>query len=417
MDLNTASNEQLEVYRATVAKTMSIDPLMLDFIWMNDPETGLRNRVLYAKRGAAEVLRHELKVSVTSLVMSEQAGLVTFIATGNIPSGRQEMAVGSAYIEGLRGDKKAHGVMTASTRAVRRLTLQFVTGGVLDETEVQAQSDLQSPSAAAGAQLSGSPVVVPTLPQSAPSAAPGKDITSPNEPLTEFEKAVVLPMAKELGYATPEEFSAAQQALRDEAKAQLMAKPPSEPTTPQGTTFEQQPPAKVKRTRKARNTVSIASPGQQTEMPTGQIDATGTITPLQVSTPAAVVPVSVPPVAAVEKAQPVVAQLPAPPLSTPQTPTSLAAQISPEKAIEFKTRLRVYANDVLPKGGLLPKDGVGGVTMQLRLFAQIHTGSTDTNTLSLTQWEDLFEFLDDYTAKNGPQGLAKYVSQAIEARK
>src|SRR5258705_13564344 len=100
--------------------------------------------------------------------MSEQAGLVTFIATGSVPSGRQEMAVGSSYIEGLRGDKKAHGVMTASTRAVRRLTLQFVTGGVLDETEVQAQSDLQGPSAAVGAQFSCSPMVVPTLPQSAP---------------------------------------------------------------------------------------------------------------------------------------------------------------------------------------------------------------------------------------------------------
>ena len=417
MDLNTATNEQLEVYRATVAKTMSIDPLMLDFIWMNDPESGLRNRVLYAKRGAAEVLRHELKVSVTSLVMSESSGLVTVIATGSVPSGRQEMAVGSAYIEGLRGDKKAHGIMTASTRAVRRLTLQFVTGGVLDETEVQAQSDLQIAPAASTATLAGSPVVVPSVPQTAPSALPGKDITpSADRPIPPELALPATVNRVELPTQTPEEFSATQQALRDEAKSQL----------------ENNPPAKAKRTRKSRNTVSIASPGQ-TEMPVGTIGKDGIVSPsadipaksvnadTQVSAPANEVPVSAPPVVAAEKAQSTLAQgIQAAPLSTPQTPTSpaaITAQLSPEKVLEFKNRLRVYSNDILPKGNMLPVDGVGGVTMQLRKFAQVHTGAPDTNVLSVSQWEDLFDFLDTYTKENGPTALVQYISKAIGVTK
>jgi hypothetical protein len=423
MDLNIASNEELNAFKVAVCATNGIDPLMLDYIWMNDPETGLRNRVLYAKRGAAEVLRKNLGISITSLIQSESNGLISFTATGVDKSGRQEMAVGSAYIEGRKGDKLAHALMTAQTKAVRRVTLQFVTGGVLDETEVQAQNDLPAPSAASGAALAGSPLVVPPpLAPTAINAAPGKDITPVTDfpPPTKIEQ-VLSPegvksaneMAKELGYAiqTPEEFSAAQQALRDEAKAQLDANPP----------------AKQKRTRKARNSVSISSPGQEPNpakpvTPAQQLTAAP---PAPVSTPAAEVPVSAPPVVAVEKAQPVVAQLPAPPLSiamthqpVPQPPPSAppTAALDPEKAKEFKERLRVYYNDVLPKGGMLPVERIGGVTMQLRTFAQIHTGAEHVNALSLAQWEDLFEFLDNYTAKNGVVELVKYIQKSIGAK-
>lgn len=418
MDLNTASNEQLDQYRATVAKTMNIDPMMLDYLWMNDPETGLRNRVLYAKRGACEILRHELKVSVTALVMSESEGLVTFMATGTVPSGRQEMAVGSAYIEGLRGDKKAHGIMTAQTRAVRRLTLQFVTGGILDETEVQAQTDVQIAPAASGATLAGSPMVIPPSPQTAPASAPGRDITPAPAP--------------EVAPQSPEEFSATQQALRDEAKAQLLAKPPVSAPVETPAPSETAAPAKVKRTRKPRNTVSIASPGQQTEMPVGHIDAQGKVSeppatvsrqegavstgdkvipPVaeKISTPVPPAPVPQSGEVAVEKAQPVPAQAP---VALPPT-----AALSPEKTTEFKNRLRVYSNDVLPKGGMLPSDGIGGVTMKLRKFASVHTGATDTTALGLAQWEDLFDFLDNYVQKNGASELVKYIDKAIGATK
>jgi hypothetical protein len=432
MDLNTATNEQLDAFRATVAKTMAIDPMMLDFIWMNDPETGLRNRVLYAKRGVAEVLRHELGISITGLTPSESNGLITFTATGVNKSGRQEMAVGSAYIESQRGDKKAHAMMTAQTRAVRRLTLQFVTGGVLDETEVQAQSELQGPSAASGAALAGSPMVIPPplAPVAPTNASPGKDITP--QP-TEFEKQVVIPMAKELGYATAEEFSAAQQALRDEASAALKgfnssglpAKDPISTTVETPAPIEI--PAKVKRTRKSRNTVSIVSPGQEpapaaipeinARHPQGCRCVECSYNNPPVSTHAAKAKELLDQVnnelkmAAVEKAQPVPAQA----LVAPPSPPTAA--LEPEKAKEFRERLRVYYNDVLPKGGMLPSENIGGPTMKMRKFATTHTGAGDMNSLSLAQWEDLFDFLDNYTKTNGAQALVQYIDKSIGVTK
>src|SRR6266850_4893357 len=175
MNLNTATNEQLEEYRQKTASILNIDPLMLDFIWMNDPESGLKNRVLYAKRGAAEVLRQNLNISVLSMEHHESNGWLMFTAIGKDGKGRQEIAHGAAYVEGLKADKKAHSVMTASTRALRRLTLQFVAGGILDETEVQAQSALQDAPTASQAQPIGSLVVIPA-PQVSISVMPGKDI-------------------------------------------------------------------------------------------------------------------------------------------------------------------------------------------------------------------------------------------------
>ena len=155
MNLNIASNEELESYRIKTASVLKIDPFMLDFIWMNDPDRDLKNRVLYAKRGAAEVLRQNLGISMISMEHYESNGWLMFMAIGKDAKGRQEIAHGAAYVDGLKADKKAHTVMTASTRALRRLTLQFVAGGILDETEVQAQSALQSPVSSLPSRASG----------------------------------------------------------------------------------------------------------------------------------------------------------------------------------------------------------------------------------------------------------------------
>ena len=44
MNLNSATNEQLEAYKVKVAGILNIDPMMLDYIWIYDPESGLRER-------------------------------------------------------------------------------------------------------------------------------------------------------------------------------------------------------------------------------------------------------------------------------------------------------------------------------------------------------------------------------------
>jgi hypothetical protein len=361
MDLNTASQEQLDQYRAQVAGIIKIDPLMLDYIWMFDPETGLKNRVLYAKRGAAEILRQSHTISITSVVPTIDKGWIMFTATGCNPAGRQEIAVGAAYLEGLRADKLAHGVMTAQTRAVRRLTLQFIGGGILDETEVQAQSDLSVAPAASQATLVGSPMVIPPVPTAPLPSAPGKDISP--APAT-----------------------------------------PVSPNPPVSTVVEIPAPveteAKVKRTRKPKNTVNIESPAAPPATPPPSAPPVSALAPTA--------PAPVPSAPAVEAAQPAPVQVQV----VPTPPPSNAAALAPEKAKEFRDRLRVYSSDVLVKGGMLPSEKVGGVTMKLRAFAEKHAGGQQAS-FSLTQWEDLFDFLDSYLAENGPAGLVKYIDSFI----
>ena len=105
-------------------------------------------------------------------------GSVVFnTATGTNKAGRQEVAVGSKSIVGLSGKQLDDAVMTASTRALRRLTMQFTTLGILDGSEVVAVVG-QDINPAGSAQLASS-AIPPffTTPTVAANNAPGKDVT------------------------------------------------------------------------------------------------------------------------------------------------------------------------------------------------------------------------------------------------
>ena len=167
-ELETLSEEQRKQYAADASVYFGLDPGLggLDFIWMNH-ESGFRKLVLYARRGITDILRDKKKINVTALTQAPVNGSLVTTATGQDVDGRQEIAVGSMYIEGLRERALDDAIMTSQTRALRRLTLQFVGGGILDESEV---GGVTVHSAGGG--------VSPTLqPSVAPSNAPGKDIT------------------------------------------------------------------------------------------------------------------------------------------------------------------------------------------------------------------------------------------------
>jgi len=137
MNLADMSTEQREDYKVKVSQAIGLDPALnlLDYFWIPQ-ENGFNSLVLYAKRGAAEILREKHSVNITSLVREDGPGFVCFIAQGTNKTGRTEIAIGSSSIDGLRGEKLASSVMAASTRALRRLTMQFAGCGVLDESEV-----------------------------------------------------------------------------------------------------------------------------------------------------------------------------------------------------------------------------------------------------------------------------------------
>ncbi len=391
MNLNIATTEQLDAYKIKVAGILKLDPDMLDYIWVYDAFSGLRNQVLYAKRGAAEVIREQRNISVLSLTSYEGQGWVMFTAVGNIPSGRQEIAVGAAYVEGHRHDKKAHAVMTAQTRAVRRLTLQFVGGGILDETEVQTQEELMAQPAASQATLAGSPVVIPTIPTVAPATAPGRDITPLHPGDAQF-----------VGEKEQIDAALAQQIAKETARIQaaevVTALVPTTSTEPEVATKT----TKVRPPRKPKNTVSLAEPSSANV----ETLLKEQFTAEQVSAPALAEVVPTPPRLA-EQVQPV-----------PQVQVQAAppkADIPADKNAEYKAKVKTYQNDILVQGGMKPSAGIGGISMKFRRYAIVSMGVADTTQLTTEQWEKLFAFLDGFTAQFGPVELVKLIDQKIGA--
>jgi hypothetical protein len=166
---------------------------------------------------------------------------------------------------------------------------------------------------------------------------------------------------------------------------------------------------KVKKPRKKRNTVQLDSPGQ-TEMPVGNIDAEGKITPIDA-------------VAEHDKGSQTVAEIaeallvPMAPAVAPQPIAIPAAEaqaaVSPEKAKEYSERLKKYSQDILLKGGMQPSEKIGGVTMKLRKFATVHSGVEGSQKMTEAQFESLLSFLDSYTAANGPAGLVNYINEKL----
>ena len=250
-NIEKLTDEERAAYLAKVSEFMGLPPEMnaLDMLWVSDEETGLKKYVPYARKGTTDILREIHGIKVLSMEQHDGPSYVSFKATGVNPDGRQEVAVGAHGTDGLRGEKLAAAVMTAETRAGRRLTLKFVGAGILDESEVGAVTGNIAASGASLAQLAGSPVVVPPMP-GAPSAATGRDITekpsqiekpkvdltihdlTPKE-ATKIETAAEKwmrenPTASDFRMPTPEEiadmFAKEQQALRDEAARQLQEK-------------------------------------------------------------------------------------------------------------------------------------------------------------------------------------------------
>lgn len=508
-NLERLSEEQRAQYLRDFSEHLGLPPDLnaLDLIWMDDDnKSGLRKLVVYCRKGTADLLRDIHQVQVKSLEQLTIPGCVAFKATGVNKTDRQEIAVGAHDSEGLRGARLASAVMTAQTRACRRLTIQFAGGGMLDESEVNAQTTNINRTDASLAQLAGSSTVLPP-PQVLPSVTPGKDITQSQpaipESVSNIPQVAQIALSAQISAPIGEAASAARVAdgpvlpksislpgpdapenlpvAQSDSTAKLPELPPAEPP-------------KKRRGRgpgKKRNTVDLSSPGQQIVMPLGQIDAQGIVH--SVEEPAKcldcnqplkdhdyvygkgyVCKISVPPATAIREGGAVgTGPLPVPPLIEPakdfrikteyhvplpphvglnvvvipdptippeakiavsvqansavpaqanpvspvadipqSQPTPTPARIDPAVMKVYNDRFRVYANDILPNGGMMPSEGMG-IWAKLRRFAVVFAGTPDTTAMGSQQWEDLLGFLDDYTTKNGAAQLVAYIHKIL----
>lgn len=358
-DLGKLSNEAREQYLRDASVYFKLDPNLnaLDTIWMPD-DRGTNKLVAYARKGTTDILRGIHGIDVMSLVKEDGPGYVAFTATGKDKLGRQEIAMGAHSIAGLMGERHAYAVMTAQTRALRRLTLQFVGGGLLDSSEVNDQTN----NAAAKAELAGSPMVMPA-PQVPVTSAPGKDITPQVTPITP-DAAV-----------TPRPVLVAQAVLGMELQ-----------------------PAKTraKKVRKNVNEVDMNSPGQVPVEKIVEKTAVSNPSPEIVTVPLAPTPAVVVDQAALH-------------------PTPVSPKISEEKKKELAERYGQYAKKILPEGGMVASQQYG-VTMKIRLFSENYF-NVGTKFFTEAQWEELLKYLGDYAKEHGTRKLVEHIEKTLETIK
>jgi hypothetical protein len=272
-------------------------------------------------------------------------------------------------------------IMTAQTRSTRRMTLQFVGGGVLDESEVnQAITNLNSQSTPL-AELA----LAPAQPTVKLNDAPGADVTEAVKQIATEALDVAAAQAV---------FEAEQKKLRDEAIASLNAKPeaPTEPKKRRGR-GPNKPKSALTPTDLANQLVLAIPPAEPV-----------VITPVVLG--------SVPEEVKRVRPMQVVAAEPTPGLRissvTPTVKGLTAEQVKP-----YRQRLFRLSNDHFEQNGLIQKEGLGR-SEQLRMLASLmFPGITNFNEMTVEQWEKYLGNLEDRVKKDGAVETVKYIQESI----
>lgn len=468
-DLHTLDAAQLKQYLRDVSEHIGIDPDLdaLDAIWMPNESGNGQSLVVYARRGTAEILRNKLGIDVDSLTSEVIDGSIVFTAKGHNTHPdtgrplRTEVAIGSKYIRGIEGKAKDDAIMTASTRALRRLTMQFTTLGILDESEVaavKAEAPPANPAAAATLAPNPMPAVFaqPTVPANntpgkpvdakpaeTPAPAPPVSLKEPflgqqaqideamtkvaaKQAATEPTKTTLTPVestpstetSPATEVATPKNtvsLDDVQPETVGEAMAQVAAKAAAKadiqadiqlPTTP-ATPVESVPSTETKVDPEAAEKAARSKrPRKAKNTVSLDVEPEAVSAPKAVSTPVeAPVKTETVPVQA-EPAVPVQAN-PAPEANPPAAPKANppAGMPNAEQMDSYRKRIGVFTNQ------LPASDGMGSV-QKMRAFITHMTGAAPQN-LTVNQWENQIKWFEDFSTTNGIKGLVKYINDAL----
>jgi hypothetical protein len=430
-DLESLNEQQRQDYIKAVCRHMGVpDDLNLVALTRIDDGEGPARLVAYAKRGATENVRNNLQINITSLTSEMRGGSIVFTATAvSQKTMRQEMSTGAKFIEGLTGTPLDDALMTAQTRALRRVTLQFVGAGVLDESEVHQGRTVKIVGGAAQTVSLAAP-----QPSVAVSTAPGKDISvlRPGYTVSPLPSIIAVDIIAEQAAAqalvnekldkimkndpTPQEaFEAFQAKLRADAIASLNVTSTSIPVSQnppiEGVSLQ---PVAEKKARKPRGPnkpkVNLgpseppptAAPGYNV-IPTEIIEAgkslaRGIIKSLQEDAKTVVpVPVSTVPVSG----------------STVPVSGSGRPRLSQELVKPFRQRLFKIVNDNLEPNGFAPKEGMGNADKMRNLASIMFPDVTNLAELTVEQWEKYLGTLENKIATEGAAATVAYIEDAI----
>jgi hypothetical protein len=412
-DLEHLNEDQKATYYRDACNFLGIPANLnlLAYIEMVVGDNG-RHLVLYAKKGATDLIRQNRGISTISLEALPKdlvPGQVCFMAAGRDKNGREERAIGAADIDGLRGKALTDAIMIAQTRATRRMTLQFVGGGILDESEIPTSTALVNNVALD--TITAQPVVIPN---------PVPSVVEP--PYVDYEVHITAPTTSQ---------KAAQEVL-DSIKSDVLAVEAGEKTVKTVAELIATLPADNPLVQAA---ATVEAPKQRKRKQAGITLNTPTQEAQPSSTPAPILqPAIVKAADDMGKAMAAsmhatiaqaITETPAPTQANSVVPTqALPAQpveppkveklLSPDEEKAIKERLAKYRNEILPTGGMVPVDKVGGVEIQLRKFVgKFNVEKPSSKTWNYTDWLKFVDFLDDVTKTRGAAGLVKYMQQVI----
>lgn len=418
-DINLMTEEERSQHYYAVCKSLGLDPVLqlLQYKMMEKSDgSGQRHLVLYATKGATDALRMANEISVFKLEQSVVAGAVVFTAYAKNAAGREDIAVGSAYINGKDGRALENAITTAQTRASRRVTLQMVGCGLLDESEIPDGKTVS---------LNTAPVPLAVLGQPVPesSSAVGKDITLPSETKTEYKiqaappATIILPapvgdsvkvvapaaVAPAVVVVLPEEKKLPNPAagLKPVALTTMAAPDGAPPAVPaEQTNAVAGPTAEQMTTRRKRRTKAEMEAARAADAAQAVVaEAIAQATPA----PLVVVPAS-----ATEPAE-VVNQ----PASDPSRTAPIIGTI-PDDAQKkaYVDRLAAF-RDKCTENGMVPSQGMGP-GRKVREFCKIVNRGSELNNLTVEQWENTFRFLTDTVNTHGWAEMIKFMEQQIE---
>jgi hypothetical protein len=100
---------------------------------------------------------------------------------------------------------------------------------------------------------------------------------------------------------------------------------------------------------------------------------------------------------------------------TAAAPPEFPGKPSKEQEVAYRNKLREYSTGVLSQGGMVPSENIGGPSAKLRIFCERMTGKP-TQQMTVEDWDEFIAWVDEFTQRNGPKGLVKYINDSIGAK-
>jgi len=94
----------------------------------------------------------------------------------------------------------------------------------------------------------------------------------------------------------------------------------------------------------------------------------------------------------------------------PTKPAPLPGAPTSEQLKEYRQRLTKYTDDILPKAGMVPSVGLGGPTVKTRLYAMQRFKVTDIRLMTVDNWTEFFQFLDN----SSPEIVIDTIDKAVQ---